>query len=155
MDGRPPRGETAKGDPACNPRARRWPFTFELRTGSEPTSGEEDLGGRERAGGSPSSSRFRESELVSGRCNRDRPRGGSYSRGVPCTSPKAKVSAVISISTSARAGTLTATGTKKQPHELPGNTALASSVPLSRSRTRNSGLSPMGCQPTYRSPAAP
>lgn len=78
-----------------------------------------------------------------------------YRRGTPFTSPKAKVSEVISILMLALAGTLTATGTKLQPHELPGNTALASSAPESRSMTWNSGDLPMGCQPRYCSPAAP
>ena len=65
------------------------------------------------------------------------------------------MSTSMSISTSLASGTLTATGTKKQPHVLPAKTALASSAPLPFCFTVNSGDLPMGSQPTYCSPAAP
>lgn len=75
--------------------------------------------------------------------------------GLPVHSPKAQLSCCIVIEIRASAGTLTATGTKARPQVEPGKSALASSVPASRSRIVKVGDLPTGSQTLYSSPAAP
>jgi len=77
------------------------------------------------------------------------------SRGVPWTRPKPQLSAFISTEISALAGTLTATGLKPKPQQLPGKRVYTSTSPLWRSRMVNSGLVPSGMKFEYSSPNAP
>ena len=71
------------------------------------------------------------------------------------TSPKAQVLAVMWTVIGVDCGTLTATGTKPEPQQLPAKMAVAISVAFWASTMRNSGDLPHGCQSMYSSPAAP
>lgn len=75
--------------------------------------------------------------------------------GDPVTSPKAQFVAFMETEISTPAGTLTATGTKPRPHDEPGKSAFATSVPASRSLIVNSGDLPTGSHTRYSSPAPP
>lgn len=79
-------------------------------------------------------------------------------RGAPRMSPKAQVDCSKRISTSdceCSAGTLTATGTKPEPHHDPGKTPETSSARFELSTITNFGDAPSGVQFTYCSPAPP
>ena len=62
----------------------------------------------------------------------------------PVTSPKAQLSAVMVTWISLLVGTLTVTGAKPTPQQLPGKTMSTSTSPLTRSLTWNAGEEPRG-----------
>jgi hypothetical protein len=82
---------------------------------------------------------------------------GDYSpRGEPTISPKAQLSNRISIEMfETLFGTLTATGTRPRPQQLPGNLASATILPVALSVTTISGDLPTGFQSLYSSLVAP
>lgn len=82
---------------------------------------------------------------------------GDYSpRGEPTISPKAQLSKRISIEMFRTLfGTLTATGTRPRPQQLPGNLASATILPVALSVTTINGDLPTGFQSLYSSLVAP
>ena len=80
-------------------------------------------------------------------------RGRGYSpRGLATISPKAQLSKTISMWRSLLLfGTLTATGTRPRPQQLPGNLVSAINAPVARSTTVISGDLPTGFQFLYSS----
>ena len=73
----------------------------------------------------------------------------------PLTSPKAQLSAIIEIITFLLAGTLTVTGAKPMPQQLPGKTALTRTSPVALSLIAKRGEDPRGMKLEYNSPALP
>ncbi len=76
--------------------------------------------------------------------------------GEPTISPKAQLSKRISIEMfETLFGTLTATGTRPLPQQLPGNLASATTLPVALSVTTIKGDLPTGFQSRYSSLVAP
>jgi len=76
-------------------------------------------------------------------------------RGLPVIFPKAHLSTSMLISSGVPAGTLTATGIKPRPQQVPGKYACAISRPVFLLRKVNCGDFPIGFHPMYSSPCLP